>query len=85
MKIAFTNCTVLDGTKDMSPIENAVVVIEGSKILSVNANNHIPSDVSVINLGGRFLMPVSLICTSIYQVVENLKLPMIIRMSFKKP
>ena len=57
MKIAFTNCTVLDGTKDMSPIENAVVVIEGSKILSVNANNHIPSDVSVINLGGRFLMP----------------------------
>ena len=57
MKIAFTNCTVLDGTEDMSPMENAVIIVEGSKILSVNTNNHVPSDASVINLGGRFLMP----------------------------
>jgi len=57
LKIAFTNCTVLDGTEDMSPIEKAVIIVEGSKILSVNTNNHVPSDASVINLGGCFLMP----------------------------
>jgi len=57
MKIAYTNCTVLDGTEDMSPKENAVVIVEGSKIVSVNTNEHVPSDASVINLGGRFLMP----------------------------
>ena len=57
MKTAFTNCTVLDGTEDMSPIENAVIIVEEGKIQSVNTNNHLPSDVLVIDLGGRFLMP----------------------------
>ena len=57
MKIAFTNCTILDGTKDMSPIENAVIVVEDSKILSINTNNQASSDASVVNLNGCFLMP----------------------------
>lgn len=55
MTASLINCTVLDGTKDMSPQENMSVIIVDSKIAAVEKGA--VCNGKVIDLKGRFLMP----------------------------
>ncbi len=66
MKQAFINATVLDGTRDMAPRPNHVVVTEGDRITAVRpANDPLAKDIEdfktqgfdIIDLNGRYLMP----------------------------
>ena len=66
MKQAFINATVLDGTRDMIPRPNHVVVTEDDRITAVRpASDPIEKDIEhlkthgfdIIDLNGRYLMP----------------------------
>ena len=57
-KIAYTNCTLLDGTsKDMQPQENMAVIVEGEKIVDVCKAADVPADAEKEDLDGAYLMP----------------------------
>lgn len=56
MKTVFKNCTLLDGTKDMTPKANTDVVIDGDKIVFVG-NGYDGTADKVIDLSGKYLMP----------------------------
>lgn len=66
MKQAFINATVLDGTRDMIPRPNHVVVTEDDRITAVRpASDPIEKDIEhlkthgfdIIDLNGRYIMP----------------------------
>ena len=52
--IAFVNAFLIDGT-GRAPVEGAVVLVEGKRILSVGKD--VPAGADVYNLDGRTLMP----------------------------
>ena len=56
-KTAFINCTILDGTKDMIPQENMIVLVEDKKIIDIKKSNDTLSGYDVIDLDGRYLLP----------------------------
>lgn len=56
MKKALINGIILDGTKDMQPILNKVVVIENDKIVEIAEDVDL-KDCEVIDLKGQYLMP----------------------------
>lgn len=56
MRTVFKNCILLDGTRDMKPIENTDVVINNNKIEFIGKANVISGD-NVIDLNGKYLMP----------------------------
>ena len=56
-KTAFINCTILDGTKDMIPQENMIVLVEDKKIIDIKKSNDTLSGYDVIYLDGRYLLP----------------------------
>lgn len=66
MKQAFVNATVLDGTREMEPLTNHIVCVEGDRITEVRpACSNIEEEIAklksqgfaIIDLGGRYLMP----------------------------
>lgn len=56
MRTVFKNCTLLDGTKDMTAKAGTDIAIYGDKITEIG-NIEPKSDDKVIDLGGRYLMP----------------------------
>lgn len=56
MKTIFKNCTLLDGTKDMTARENTDVAIENGKIVEIGSIKLGDRD-EVIDLSGKYLMP----------------------------
>jgi len=56
-KTALINATLLDGTKEMTPIAGMTVLFEGTKIISISHGSRVPEDCDIIDLGGRFLLP----------------------------
>ena len=52
------NCTLIDGT-GAAPVPDAVVVIEGAKIVAVGpkAKVNIPADARQINAAGKYIIP----------------------------
>lgn len=56
MRTVFKNCTLLDGTKDMTAKAGTDIAICGNKITEIG-NIEPKSDDKVIDLGGRYLMP----------------------------
>ena len=57
MNYAFTGGYLLDGTKDMQPQRGAVVLTDGKKISAIVPEGHDLTGYTVIDLGGRYLMP----------------------------
>jgi len=57
MKIAYTNCTILDGSEAMKPNAQMTITVENGKIISIERDNQLPADCQVVNLEGRYLMP----------------------------
>lgn len=58
MKYAFTNCTVLDGTKNMTPKEKMTVVVSGDRIEKIcKTADFDSSGIKTYDLGGKYLMP----------------------------
>lgn len=57
MKYAFINGIILDGSKDMEPIRNKVILVEDDIILAVVENDGNFNDYEVIDLKGKYIMP----------------------------
>lgn len=57
MKFAFTNGIILDGTKDMQPVEGMSVIVDGEIISDIVPNDCIPDDCIKIDLDGKYIMP----------------------------
>lgn len=56
MKI-FTNCTLLDGTREMRIKKNVSIYVENEKIIKIQEGGKINEKGEIINLENRFLMP----------------------------
>ena len=56
MKTVFKNCILLDGTKNMAPIEHTDVVTDGDKIVFIG-KAEIGAGDRVFDLNGKYLMP----------------------------
>ena len=56
---AFTNATLLDGTKDMAPAPGSTVIVERGVITAVGPADaiHVPAEARVIDVQGDYLMP----------------------------
>lgn len=57
MKYAYTNCTILDGTRDMEPRTGLAVITEGENISAIVPETEIPEDCKNIDLQGAYLLP----------------------------
>ena len=55
-KYALTNCTLLDGTKDMKPQKGMTVCVESGKITAVT-DKKAPEGYKIHDLGGKYVMP----------------------------
>lgn len=55
MKYAFTNCIILDGTKDMTPIKDMSIIVNNGYISEITKD--IPNDIKLIDLKGKYVMP----------------------------
>ena len=57
MKYAYTNCTILDGKKDMVPQTGCAVITEDDKITAILSDSEIPKECKIIDLDGAYLLP----------------------------
>ena len=57
MKTAYTNCTILDGSKAMKLTSQMTIIVEDGKITAIEKDNQLPKDFHAVNLEGRYLMP----------------------------
>lgn len=57
MKYAYTNCTILDGKKDMVPQTGLAVITEDDKIVEILSDSDIPEECKIIDLEGAYLLP----------------------------
>lgn len=83
MTIAVTNATLIDGT-GADPVRAATVVVEDERISQVGAGVAPPRDATVIDAGGRTLMPGMIDChVHLYfqpaSLQENLQTPPTLR------
>ena len=61
MRTIFQNCTLLDGTEQMSPRPGTDVAIENDKIVQIGKITPNKGD-RVVDLTGKYLMPIYM-CT----------------------
>ncbi|MCH5189813.1 MAG: amidohydrolase family protein, partial [Oscillospiraceae bacterium] len=57
MKTVYRNFILLDGTENMTPVKNKVLVVDDDKIEAVADRFDIDENTRIIDLGGRYLMP----------------------------
>lgn len=57
MKIVYRNFTLLDGTENMTPVKDKVIVVEDGKIVDIANTAYVGDNENIIDLGGRYLMP----------------------------
>ena len=57
MKYAFTNCIILDGSKDMTPKEGLAVLVNEDRIEALIPRDRIPEGFETVDLGGKTLLP----------------------------
>ena len=57
MKIAYTNGIILDGTKDMVPQTDKIILTEDKKITGIVCKDTDLTDYKVIDLEGKYIMP----------------------------
>lgn len=57
MKTVYRNFILLDGTENMTPVKNKVLVVDDDKIEAVADRFDVDENTRIIDLGGRYLMP----------------------------
>ncbi len=57
MKTVYRNFILLDGTENMTPVKNKVLVTENGIISDITDKYDVGKNENVIDLGGRYLMP----------------------------
>lgn len=57
MKTVYRNFILLDGTENMTPVKNKVLVVDDGKIEEIADRFDIDENTRIIDLGGRYLMP----------------------------
>ncbi len=57
MKFAFTNGIILDGTENMKPQKDHVILVDGEKINGIVPSDSDYSGYVVIDLAGKYIMP----------------------------
>ena len=57
MKYAYTGATILDGTKDMKPLEGYTVLTDNENIVDIVPEGTDLTGYTVIDLNGQYLMP----------------------------
>ncbi len=57
MKRAYVNGIILDGSKEMIPIEGKSILVDDTKIYRIVESNEIPSEYKRIDLKGNYIMP----------------------------
>lgn len=57
MKTVYRNFILLDGTENMTPVKNKVLVVDDGKISDITDKYDIDTNTKIIDLGGRYLMP----------------------------
>lgn len=57
MKYAFINGIILDGTKDMEPLKNHIILVEDKKISDIVDKNYQIDGYEIIDLKGQYIMP----------------------------
>ncbi len=57
-RTAFINGIILDGTRDMVPVKDKVIIVEDKKIVSIEDKSSANlSDCRVVDLGGKYILP----------------------------
>ena len=57
MRYAYINGIILDGTKDMEPIQGKTVIVESGKIKAITSDFVPSSSYEIIDLKGAYLLP----------------------------
>lgn len=57
MRYAYTNCIILDGTKDMEPKTGLAIITDGEIIADIVPAGSIPADCKIIDLANSYIMP----------------------------
>lgn len=57
MKHAYINGVILDGSKDMEPVEGKMILTDGEKIIAMEAQKDVPAGYETVDLKGRYIMP----------------------------
>ena len=57
MKHAYINGVILDGSKDMEPVEGKMILTDGEKIIAIEAQKDVPAGYETVDLKGRYIMP----------------------------
>lgn len=57
MKYAYINGIILDGSKDMEPVEGRMILTAGEKIEAIKEQADVPDGYEIIDLTGRYIMP----------------------------
>lgn len=57
MKFAYTNGIILDGTENMQPVENKIILTDGDKITAIVDKSANVDGYTKIDLQGKYIMP----------------------------
>ena len=57
MKYAYVNGKILDGSKEMEPVEGKVILTVGDKIVKIADKDDDISGYEKIDLAGKYIMP----------------------------
>mgnify|MGYP003370064656 CR=1 FL=1 len=56
-KYAYINGIILDGSRDMKPVNEKIILTDGERIEAVVEKNSAPSGYEAVDLKGRYIMP----------------------------
>ena len=56
MKHAYINGVILDGSKDMEPVEGKMILTDGEKIIAIEAQKDVPAGYETVDLKGRYVI-----------------------------
>lgn len=57
MKTAFINGIILDGSKNMVPVKNKMIIEEDGKIIDIRNYQKLPSNYKIVDLKNQYIMP----------------------------
>jgi len=57
MKTAYINGIILDGTKDMVPVSDKIIIVEDNKIIKIADKTENIQDCKILDLNNQYIMP----------------------------
>lgn len=57
MKYAYINGIILDGTEEMQPVRDRMILTDGEKIEAIKPQDEVPEQYEIIDLKGKYIMP----------------------------